>query len=109
MTLDDLPEIRRAAEAKLPEYMVASLMSYVEHGRTPGYFLRAYLENDLRGAFAYADAENKAALQAWVHFYRELPDTCYGSSEERVAWVVAGGLRGFKPAPEEDVPMHPDA
>jgi len=61
---------------------------YVNEHTPTGDFLRAVLANDLREAFARADAENMAALhQIVMYCHNEIPGNCWGSYEAVDAWL----------------------
>ena len=77
--------------AKVPEGVKAALLRYAEDHVPLGDFLMAVLRNDLKDAFARADANNCAVLRhivGWV--YWELPGDCWGSAENVQAWLLAG-------------------
>jgi hypothetical protein len=68
-----------------PEDIIDSLQRYVNDGCPTGSFLFAVLSNDLKGAFAQADAYNRLRLFDIVKYcYNELPSHVWGSPE-RVA------------------------
>lgn len=75
--------------SKVPvDYMVPGLRRYIEAGIEPGGFLYALLCNDLFGAVARADCDNKKRLVQWCQFiYNELPAGCWGSEENVAAWM----------------------
>lgn len=71
----------------LPRGLRDGVRRYIEDGEYPGSFLRAVLNNNLREAFATADADNRQLLfhiVAW--FYNEAPGPCWGSEEAVKAW-----------------------
>jgi hypothetical protein len=72
----------------IPERTIRSLDSYVR-ARTPtGDFLESVLSNDLKGAIAYADAENLEALPAIVSYVvNHMPARCQGSPERYRRWL----------------------
>lgn len=62
---------------------------YLEHGYGSSLagFYRAVLSNDLIGAVALADADNRAALPDFVDYLvSSAPIDCYGSPERVEAW-----------------------
>jgi hypothetical protein len=72
-----------------PPSVVRSVSNYLHHGLEPGSFVRACLENDLRGAFANADHQNRLCLFDIVSYlYNDIPSTCWGSVERVKAWLV---------------------
>ena len=75
---------------KIPVKTMESLSKYAEEHRPVGDFLQAVLKNDLTGAFARADPDNRAALAAIVGYcYNELePGTCWGSPDNYRRWIT---------------------
>lgn len=72
----------------IPPHMLEAVEEYVKHGRPPGDFLRAVLENDLMRACGRADDENIANLPAYVcYLYNEAPSSCHGSRDAVNAWL----------------------
>jgi len=66
----------------IPQYTLASLTRYVEHGIPPGSFLCAVLENNLVRSVGRADRENLAALPEIVKYvYNEIPSNAWGNSK----------------------------
>ena len=62
--------------------------NYVANGIYPGNFLKAVLSNDLKGAFAYADDENRADLHEIVRYvYNNTPSVCQGTPDKFAAWI----------------------
>lgn len=80
-----------------PEYegighLADKLEAYARDGHATSGFLRAVLSNDLFGAVALADKQNRLILPQLVTFiYRELPAACWGAREKVQAWIAAGG------------------
>ncbi len=71
---------------QLPEHFRGGMKRYIEHGIPPGGFLRACLENDLRGAFRSADnPANMESVSMWI--YLECPCSLQGSAEKVAAWI----------------------
>ena len=61
---------------------------YVSHGCEPGGFVYAVLCNDLFGAIARADIENRANLQAICQYiYNDICSDCWGSKEKVQSWM----------------------
>jgi hypothetical protein len=57
-----------------------------------GGFLRAVLENDLRGACERADDENAHDLYEIVRYcYNRIPAVCWGSPESVKKWLERKG------------------
>jgi len=72
----------------IPAHTLAALDRYVKHHILPGGFLTAVLSNDLFGAIARADRENKLALsEICQYIYNELPGDCWGSKDIMWKWV----------------------
>lgn len=72
----------------VPELVKHSLDLYVNNRIPAGHFLTAVLENDLAGAFAYADRVNKYFMGDIVaYIYNELPIACWGSREKVANWL----------------------
>lgn len=68
--------------------MVAGIRRYVDEFITPGSFLQAIIENDLKTAIEQADEENLRNIPAFVsYFYNETPRECWGSREKMLAWL----------------------
>jgi len=64
----------------LPESLRGGMQRYFEHGIEPGSFLMAVLANNLIGAFACADENNRARMfeiVSWI--YNEAPRGACGS------------------------------
>lgn len=73
---------------RIPPYMLAGLIRYVEDGQPPGGFLRAVLENNFVEAAGRADDHNLAnlaAYAAWLH--NEAPLGAWGSPAKVAAWL----------------------
>ena len=89
---------------KIPvDYMQEGVKRWVEHGVMPGSFLRAVLENDLKGAVGNADSNNLAALRYWVEwFYDYAPAGCWGSALKVRAWQDHQGFEGYLNAAENE-------
>ena len=70
------------------EDMIAALEEYVSDGVPLGGFLRAVVENDLKGACGRADGGNIGNLPAFVAYaYNEMPSTSHGSPEIYKRWL----------------------
>lgn len=69
----------RAAEL-CPEGIVESLQRYVDHGISPGGFLCAVLDNDLKEAIGRADHINLPLIPHIVAYcHSEIPSYSWGS------------------------------
>lgn len=67
----------------IPSHTQGSLQRYVDYGLKPSSFLLAVLCNDLIGAAAVADPENRAALADIALFvYKEVPYFAQGSMDQ---------------------------
>ena len=74
--------------------MMGVIRRYIDHGIPTGPFLRAVIENNLSEAVGRADDENCENLPAFVaYFYNEVPSSCWGSPENRKAWIAKGGQK----------------
>ena len=91
-------DIKRQFEASLersniPAPMKGAVSRYILKGIPPGHFLEAVICNDLRGAFARADEENKPRLEDYLALlYNDVPAPAWGSHKNYVAWLERGGL-----------------
>lgn len=75
------------AVADVPHHLRGGLCRWVHAGVRTGDFLRAVLENDLRGAVRRADNDSAAALANVVRWlYLEAPGNCWGSPVLVAAW-----------------------
>lgn len=72
----------------VPEHMIEGLELYVFHRTSPGSFMRAVLENDLKGAVGKADHINKHHLHEICSFiYNCIPAVSQGSPEKVREWL----------------------
>lgn len=74
----------------LPERFAGGVKRFIEQGITPGSFLTAVLENDLKETFAKADTvaiRELPGIVAWLYSYA--PADCWGSQENVHAWRMA--------------------
>ena len=72
----------------VPDHTKGALERYILRGIPPGGFLEAVLSNDLKGAFARADIENRNAMYeivTWIHNYA--PSGCWGSKDRVNEWL----------------------
>ena len=84
---------------RLPPYMQDGAKRYVEEGCTPGDFLQAVLENNLSGAYGYADDVNIREMYNWAMWlHNDIPALCWGTKDQVKAWCATGGLNGLKKA-----------
>lgn len=82
---------------RLPEHMQDEAYKYVEHGRRPGGFLRAFFAGDLFGVYIHADNVNLAALDEWMRWtYNDIPSGCWGSEKAVNDWVANGGMEQYE-------------
>ncbi len=71
-------------------HMASAVQRYIENRIPPGHFLTAVICNNLKEAFARADADNSAAMHGWVRwFYNEAPSNCWGSHDAMRDWLQA--------------------
>jgi hypothetical protein len=85
-------------EEKAPPHMKEGLSAYLYHGRPPGGFLSAVLQNDLRRAAIQADEHNRLALAGYGQILNAMPEGSWGSGQAVKQWIKRGGLEG---TPEE--------
>lgn len=72
----------------IPDRMMGAIQRYIDRGINPGDFLTAVIDNNLKEAVSRADDENLENLPAFVaYFYNEAPGGCWGSPENRRAWL----------------------
>jgi len=77
-------ELNEGAKAALyalgiPNYMHESIIGYYEEGWTPGDFLSAVINNDLKEAVGRADGTNINCLKNYVMwFYNNAPSGTWG-------------------------------
>ncbi len=82
------------ADHLIPGYMHGGLRRWIEDGITPGGFLCAVLENDLKEAVARADAINLQNLPNYIRYlYNYAPRGCWGSPENVEAWKDKAAAR----------------
>lgn len=63
----------------IPQHTLDALARYLDRGLEPGSFLRAVIENDLRGAYLRADKENRLALPALIEWMEcSIPSAAWG-------------------------------
>lgn len=75
----------------VPPNVYDAIQRYVEHGVEPGGFVRACLENDLRGAVSRADAKNKDYLQQICYMMNAaIPSMAHGSEKKVRTWLDGG-------------------
>lgn len=72
----------------IPPLLIERLQAYVKDRIPTGDFLRAVLENDLKGAVGRADVQSQRALCAIVSYcYNHIPSACWGSPEKVEEWL----------------------
>ena len=70
------------------DFIKESLDRYVNNKVSPGSFLLAVLQNDLKESFSRADHINRNRLFEIVSYcYNNIPETCWGSPEKVHAWL----------------------
>lgn len=91
-----IQNLRKAFEEfGIPRYMHHGFELYLTDGILPGDFATAVLENDLKGAYMYADSINRELLESYAKLMRwGLPAQAQGSREAVGAWIKQGGLNG---------------
>lgn len=71
----------------IPPHMMREMEEYVRTGRVYSDFLRAIIENDLKGAVSHADESNQHIIYLYVlWFFNRAPALCWGSPLNRTAW-----------------------
>lgn len=81
-------EQARELYPEIPESIFGSLYRYAEDRIATGGFLKAVLSNNLQGACAQADAQNRVILHIIVMFiYSELPSESWGSPDKVKEWL----------------------
>jgi hypothetical protein len=71
------------------DHLIPGLNRYFTDHIETGSFLRAVLENDLRGACARADVVTRWALfQVVTYIELMAPKECWGSPEKVKAWLT---------------------
>lgn len=77
-------------EYRIPVYMQKALLDWIHHGKRPGSFLTAVLENNLMTAVCCADPTNVNLLKQYaLYLYNETPggpEGCHGSRQKVDAW-----------------------
>lgn len=81
----------------LPEHMRDAMLRWIEHGISPGSFLRAVLVNDLVSSIHYADNINISRIPDYGRYlYNHAPSRCWGSPAKVAAWEEHRGLQGLQ-------------
>jgi len=88
--------MNKLRELWIPQHMHESISEYVLHGRPPGGFLNAVLENDLMESAGLADDQNRECLFQYAKLLYLLPYDSWGSPEKVQAWIKKGGLEGHE-------------
>lgn len=71
--------------------MIRALRRYADEKIETGGFLRAVLENDLKGAVDAADWGNRAALSQFVIYcFNKIPAVSWGSPAKVEKWLEKG-------------------
>jgi len=74
--------------SQIPVATMQGLSRYAEVHQPTGGFLQAVLANDLAGAFARADDDNRAVLWEIVSYcHWQIPADCWGSAEKVQNWL----------------------
>lgn len=75
-------------DARIPEHTKTSIENYLLYGLPPGGFLTAVLTNNLYGAIASADSQNKdrlADIVRWLQF--SAPSNSHGDFDIIRDWI----------------------
>ena len=79
----------------LPKDLLGEFDRYVLDRDPPGGFVQSCLENDLKGAFGYADILNRSLMFNIVSYIvNVLPNSSQGSPALVEAWLEGGPKRG---------------
>lgn len=79
------------ALVNIPAHCREGLANYIRYGVPPGHFLLAVLTNDLAGACARADEDNKYKLFNYVYVLTNYaPIACWGGVESVKYWIAKG-------------------
>lgn len=71
----------------IPEATIEGLRDWADHGKRPGQFLEACLQNNLMEAVCRADFENlDEILSIAIYIYNKMPGICHGSEEVMALW-----------------------
>lgn len=80
---------------KIPSVTVENLHNYLNEGTPPGGFLRNVLSNDLFGAVATADSENRRSIADTVNLiWNHFPAEAHGDPAQVDYWIDLNGLAG---------------
>ena len=81
-------QILKMSEYGIPDYMQGGIIRYYENGISPGSFLTAVIDNDLREAVGRADDTNKHCLHKYVMwFYNQAPRGSWGHASASEQWL----------------------
>jgi len=89
-TIEDLMEDAEILQdfGQIRQNIVEGLNRFVLLHQPVGHFLTAVLSNNLREAFARADADNqKTMFQIVSYCHNQIPGNCWGTPEKVKAWV----------------------
>lgn len=76
------------SEKGIPYYMQDALIRYYENGISPGSFLCAVLNNDLKEAFGRADDINQYCIRNYVLWlYNHAPTGSWGHADATENWL----------------------
>lgn len=89
LAMDRLAQAQVDGAVAVPERIKGAIDRYVSAGLRPGDCVYAVLSNDMRVAFARADAEVVAAMPAILRYLNAcVPCACWGSPEAVAAWIA---------------------
>ena len=71
----------------IPERMRGALKRYVIDRIAPGSFLTRVIQNDLKGAYAYADDENIKLIGLYVLWFDKHAACSWGSPSAMAKWL----------------------
>lgn len=69
---------------------------YRDNGIPPSDFIYAVLTNNLKEAFARADADNERDMREIVcYVYNNMPSAAWGDPDKVAAWLLHRGIKGY--------------
>ena len=81
-------QILKMSEYGIPDYMHGGIIRYYENGISPGSFLTAVINNDLKEAAVRADGTNKHCLYKYIMwFYNQAPSGSWGHASAAEQWL----------------------
>jgi len=90
MSIEDLMEEGKLLNdyGLIRQNIIEGINRFVLHHQRVGHFITAILSNDLREAFARADADNQKTMHQIVSYcHNEIPGVCWGTAKKVEAWT----------------------